>query len=514
MTTVADRVRRLGWLPPLWLILTLLALMPIWSARLIPMLDSPNHLALVRAWHSFHDPQYRIAENFELHLRLAPYIAYYWINHMLMYVVSIETANRLVLSLYVVAFPLCALALTRALRRDAALALFAFPLMFNQNWMYGFTAYNLAVCSLLLCLALVIRYVDEGRAWQAALLGVLGAVTFLFHIMPYVYLGIMGMGLLVTDYRRWRRLLVLAVSLLPSLALAVWSVRASQNDGVYFKSKGAFAATWRDFPTSIIELPRRVMEIFPGGWDAVALGLLVGVAISLYLLREVSPNPLDIGLPQRRVKAFLWLLGLAYLCIPYEITKPFSWWFVSPRIPPLMMLIVPLLPSRPIIGKWRWLMAPVVLSAVILPVRLTQLYRSFSVRNAGFMRLVSEVPLGAPCLVILNNLVTWAPKWEERSGDPASSAPVYWHFVNWPMALRGGYSAYLFDQGIPVRVKNKLASPSWADTAKFNIKQAPDYEYYLAYNSTTLDREPGLEVVDDAGPWTLFRRRAVHTDEP
>jgi len=295
------------------------------------------------------------------------------------------------------------------------------------------------------------------------------------------------------------------------------SVRSSQDDGVYFRSKGVFAATWRDFPTSVMEFPRRILEIFPGAWDAVALGLLAGVAVALYLLREVDEKskvetPADLA--HRRVKAFLWLLGLAYLSIPYEITKPFSWWFVSPRVPPIMMLLIPLLPSRPIIGRWRWLMAPVVLAALILPVRLTQLYRAFSVRNAGFMRLVSEVPLGAPCLVLLNNLVVHSPKFEEKSGDPASSAPVYWHFPSWPMALRGGYSAYVFDQGIPVRPKNKLASPAWIDTAAFHIRQAPDYEYYLAYSSPQLDREPGLEVIDEAGAWTLYHRRVAHSDEP
>jgi len=511
--TLASRVRGLGWLVPLWIALTLLALMPIWSARLIPMLDTPNHLALIRAWHSFDDPRYRIAENFTLHIQLAPYLAYYWINHMLMYVVSIETANRLVLSLYVIGFPLCMLALVRSLRRDAALALFAFPLMFNQNWMYGFTAYNLAVASLLLCVAVALRYLDEGKVWQVVLVGVLGALTFLFHIMPYVYLGLLGLGLIYSDWRRWKRLLLLASSLVPSLVMAVQSVRSSQDDGVYFRAKGTFAATWRDFPTSVMEFPRRVMELFPGSWDAVALGLLAGAAMALYLWRETAPAPQS-ELTQRRVKAFLWLLGIAYLSIPYEISKPFSWWFVSPRVPPIMMLLIPLWPSRPMTGRWRWLMAPVVIAALILPVRLTQLYRSFSVRNAGFMRLVSEVPLGAPCLVLLNNLIIHSPKFEEKSGDPSSSAPVYWHFLSWPMALRGGYSAYVFDQGIPVRPKNKLPSPNWVDTSGFHIRQAPDYEYYLGYNSAQLDREPGLEVVDEAGSWTLYHRRVSATDEP
>ena len=54
-----------------WVALTCLVLVPVWSQRLLPMLDTPAHLALVRGWHSFADPSYRLAEYYELRIRVS-----------------------------------------------------------------------------------------------------------------------------------------------------------------------------------------------------------------------------------------------------------------------------------------------------------------------------------------------------------------------------------------------------------------------------------------------------------
>ena len=61
-----------GGLPIIWIALTILALVPIWNQRLLPQLDTPNHLALVRGWHSYHDPSYKIAEYYTLRVRPVP----------------------------------------------------------------------------------------------------------------------------------------------------------------------------------------------------------------------------------------------------------------------------------------------------------------------------------------------------------------------------------------------------------------------------------------------------------
>src|SRR4249919_981703 len=112
-----------GGLPLVWIGLTIAVLLPVWYARLLPMLDTPNHLALIRAWHNYNDPAYKIAEFYTLRIRPVPYFLFYLVIHLLMYVVNIEVANKLFLSAYLILFPLSILALARAVRRSPWLAL-------------------------------------------------------------------------------------------------------------------------------------------------------------------------------------------------------------------------------------------------------------------------------------------------------------------------------------------------------------------------------------------------------
>src|SRR5262249_23351689 len=153
----------------------------------------------------------------------------------------------------------------------------------------------------------------------------------------------------------------------------------------------------------------------------------------------------------------------------------------------------------------RWLLAPMLCAALVLPIKLGAVYRDFSRRNAGFMQLVSAVPLGATVFVVVRNMMGgYNP---EASGDTASSGPVYWHFSSWPMALRGGYSAYLFDQGIPLRPRLKLKAPPLRSWDIFQIREAPDFDYYLVRDpSEQMERDPAISQVAQRGDWVLFRR--------
>lgn len=181
----------------------------------------------------------------------------------------------------------------------------------------------------------------------------------------------------------------------------------------------------------------------------------------------------------------------------------------------MMAPLLLLLPALPSVRGWQrlWFVL-IIVCAIGLPLQLAHLYAGFSQRNAPFMKLVSGLPRGARVMVVVRNMMR-GPGSEELSGDPSSSAPVYWHFSSWPMALNGGYSPYLFDQGIPVTPKHKLKAPPWQNTDTFDIRQAPDFEYYLVRDPTDeLEREPSLKLADKAGNWALFKRIYKSTDEP
>lgn len=505
-----------GGLPLIWVALTIVALVPIWNQRLLPQLDTPNHLALVRGWHSYYDPSYKIAEYYTLRIRPVPYFLFYLTIHWLMYVFPIEVANKIFLSAYVIFFPLSILALARALRRSPWLALFAFPLTFNQNWIYGFSSYLMGTCFMFFSLAWLIRWLNTGRRWTLPALGVTCILAYFGHVLPWFCFGLCAIALLILHWRSWRRGLWAALAMLPSVGFALAAYIEERHAKSYFKSGeglGELAGTWRDFPQSVAEFPRRIMELFPNHTDRNILVVLTLTGIGLAVWQGIHRDD-ETPVERKQIKVLLWVLFVTYLTLPYKITKPMNWWYVSPRLPSMMAPILALLPAVRM-DRWRkLLMTPVIICAIVLPLTLAHLYRGFSARNVSFMKLLDLTPRGARVMVVVRGMMR-GPMSEEASGDPATSAPVYWHFSSWPMALKGGYGPYVFDQGIPIVPKKILNKPPWSTPDSFEARQAPDFEYYLVRNPTDdMEREPSLKVVERQGEWVLFKRIRKMTEEP
>ncbi|HXU71365.1 MAG TPA: hypothetical protein VN947_18660 [Polyangia bacterium] len=516
-----ERLRRwivdTGGLPLIWVALTIAALAPIWNQRLLPQLDTANHLALVRGWHNFHDPSYHIADWYKLRVRPVPYFLFYLTIHLLLYVCQIEIANKLFLSAYVILFPLSVLALARALKRSPWLALSGFVLTFNQNWIYGFGSYLMGTCFMFLSLAWLLRWLDGGRRWTLWALGVSSILAYFGHVMPWFCFGLCAIAMLLLHVRNWRRGLWAALAMLPSVGFALAAYIEEKHDHSYFKNGEGLESlkgTWRDFPTLVMEFPRRVMELFPGNLDRDILIVVTLTIVALAIWGGVRRRE-DDPAQQARIKVLLIVLGLTYCLLPYKITQPMSWWYVSPRVPSMMAVLIVLWPAMRFDTPWRRMaMLPVIACAIILPLTLAHLYRDFSRRNAPFMQLVEETPRGSTVLVVVRNMMR-GPGSEELSGDPVSSAPVYWHFSSWPMALHGGYDPYIFDQGIPVQPVRKLKAPPWANTDSFELRQAPEFQYYIVRDpSDEMDREPSLKVKERLGNWVLYQRIHKMTDEP
>jgi len=491
-------------LPLLWIALTVVALVPVWSQRLLPMLDTPNHLAMARAWHDFHDPASHVARFYTLHVRPAPYILFYASLHALMFVTSIEVANKLLLSAYLVAFPLSIRALVTSLGRSPWLALGAFPLAFNQAWIYGFTAHLVAVCLMFFALAALVRYLRDGARRELVALSSLALVLCLWHVLPWGVLGLCALALGVVHRREPRRVAAAALALAPSGALMAAMTYAARRDGGFVRDT-EFVARWRDVPTLLTEFPRRVADLFPGSTDTLCLAAVGASVLGLCLTRGAFLAWRG-EFERRQTLAILAAMLLAYVCLPWEIRHPVSWWYVSGRLPAMIAPVLLCLPALPPGDAARLWALPIVVAALVLPLNLSAVARDFDRRCAPFMRLVERIPRGAPTLVLARGMMRGSGS-EEKSGDPATSGPAYWHFSAWPMALRGGCAPYLFDIGVPVRARRRLTAPDWFAPDRFELSHAPDFDYYLvrAPTDATL-HEPRLTVTARDGDWVLFRR--------
>jgi hypothetical protein len=415
-------------------------------------------------------------------------------------------------------FPLSVLAVARAFKRSAWLALAAFPLAFNQNWIYGFSSYLLGTSFMFFSLAALVAWLDGGRRWLLVALGASSLLAYFGHVMPWFCFGLCAIALLLLRWRDWRRGLWAALAMLPSLGFAVGAYLQERHEHSYFKSGDGLSALdglWRDFPTLLAEFPGRIMELFPGNADRAVLLTLTVTTLALAAWRGVHA-PDETPAQRKQMWLVLAVLGFAYCMLPYRIYRPMSWWYVSPRVPSMMAPLIALLPAVAF-DSWRRraLLVPVLVCAVALPLMLTARYADFSRRNVPFIRLLDKTPRGSKVMVVVRGMMRGTNP-EESSGDPATSGPVYWHFSSWPMALHGGYDPYIFDQGIPIQPRVKLRAPAWASTDSFEPRQAPDFDYYLVRTgqSDPMDGEPSLEVVARDGDWKLYRRKHAMTDEP
>jgi hypothetical protein len=511
MTDVRERARELlrsqAVLPVLWIALTIVTLIPVWHHRLLPMLDMPNHLALARGWHNYYDPAWHIADFYDLRIRPVPYLLYYASVHLLMFAFSIETANKLYLSAYLIFFPLSVAYLAHALKRSPWLALCSLPLAFNQSWPYGFTSYLMGPCFMFVSLAALVLYLRDGSRRHLVLIAVGTVAAYSAHPLPWIMSGVGAIGLLLLDWRNWRRGLAAASALAPSVVLAIAAALGERSERGYLKSHDAFEGLWRDPRTAAIEFPKRVLDIIPSHFDMWVLVVLALTVLGLSVLGRRDP-PLR---ETRHLTLLLCLFGLAYFALPTAIIKPVFWTHLSARIAAMVAPMILLWPTARLHG-WRvLLLLPALAASVALPIQLDHLYAGFNGRNAPFIALVDRLPIGTSTLVVYRGI----QRTEEKTEDPASSIPVYAHFTSWPMALKGGFNPYAFYQGIPITPRAPLQAPSFLGLEEFALHQAPRFDYYLVHDAPpSMDHEPALTLEMLSGRWKLYRRVGEITAGP
>ena len=93
--------------------LTALSLFPLWSSRLLPMQDYPQHLLLAQIASTYHQPGLQWGEWYRVDLGFAPYMLWYLATTLLIPLFGAEAAGKLLISLYILLVSLLACAARR-----------------------------------------------------------------------------------------------------------------------------------------------------------------------------------------------------------------------------------------------------------------------------------------------------------------------------------------------------------------------------------------------------------------
>jgi hypothetical protein len=266
--------------------LVALHLVLVFTSRLFPFTDLPDHLAAATVARHIGEPGSPFAELYRVETGLRPNTA-----HMLFCALrtfpSVESANRALLALYAALLPLSVLLIIRKLGGNPWYSLLSFPLLYNYNASWGFMGFTLASFLVLLFHRLfVIDGSALGSSRRAALAALWLAGMYFVHILAALFaLLVLFAGAPFAAKRSWRapaRCLLAALPLL-ILTLRWWH---AENLGAADPGLGRFLASYYRGEYLAGLADRRHLFVFDNyhlrdGWPGYAIALVFSLGILL-----------------------------------------------------------------------------------------------------------------------------------------------------------------------------------------------------------------------------------------
>jgi hypothetical protein len=308
-------------------LLTVAYLTPIWAFPYLPTQDGPIHLANAIILKDYRKPGARYAEFFELRWELLPN----WTTHLLlaglMHVVPPLIAEKILASLYVIGFSWSFRYFLGAFGESTLrLAPVVFLFLFNRCFLMGFYNYCLSLIFFWLVLGYCLRCRQRFGAAESLVLLAVWPLAYFTHLLGYALAAAGAVWVLVTaPYQRWRKLLWVSGSLLPTAWLAFTALvrpdflglseAASRGGGLFraWAPKG-----WESLRSDIEGMGQQLFEPYEAGvpLEVFILLLYETVVFSALFTPRQNHGQTRFG-PGRLPVAFLGvLLGSLYIVLP------------------------------------------------------------------------------------------------------------------------------------------------------------------------------------------------------
>ena len=231
-TRTRDNTSPMYFLP--WGIALIAGIVPLWIPRRLPIVDMPQHLHLISVMQRLTDPTTLYPEYFQLRKGFTSYLGYYYSVDALSFVMPLEIANRVFVSLCLLSLPLSVAFLLRTFRRATWPALLTIPLAYGDSLAWGFINSSVSFSFAILTAACFVRTIEDEKRrlrWGVAT-ALLLVLVLTFHVQPFVFLGLALPFLLLTstapDGVRAKRGAVLSV--LPGVAMFLfWVASRARN---------------------------------------------------------------------------------------------------------------------------------------------------------------------------------------------------------------------------------------------------------------------------------------------
>jgi len=424
---------------------------PLWSAHQLPMVDLPQHLHLISVLHRLDDPTTLYPRVFVARGELTPYLGYYHLVSGLNWLLPLELANRLFLTLMVIGLPLAMAFLLHALGRPRWPAVLTLPFSYGDSFGWGFVNSNASFVLALLATGLFLHSLTDvaRRTRRAMAHGAMLLAVLLMHVQGFAFLALALPWLLLTtrvpDSQRgwWRPRLPAVLSALPAVALfAVWGAGrllapTPVEEGAPWKAWGPLFSernvVSKPLAQNLDEFPRLLANLLRDGSDRWGLRAVTAVALLGLVLWGVGRRApwREGGVERWRLPGLAVIAFALFLALPFDIRG--AVYYLNSRYAhlaaPLAIAAVPPLSAR----LRPWLLGLAAVSALLLAAPLASAFRAFDREAAPLLRFAEETPLGPRIMGLIFD-----------SGSRVMNHPVFLHAAAIPARLRGGITNFSF----------------------------------------------------------------------
>jgi hypothetical protein len=458
---VADAISRaVRALPPLdraflWCAVPLsaCAIAPIWASRFLPLLDDPNHLSAIYIWRQLFNANSPLHEYYTRAFAPVSYLLHYVLAWLLSFVVGVEIAHKVVLSLYVLSFPCAAFFWCRASDRSAWLSFCTVPLAYSVTWAHGYHAFDAGIAACLFAITTQDRLLDQPRfkSWAVATLVML--VCYFGH--PLTLATAWLCTVVLWDARRpsLSAIGLSIVSLLPSLLFYRWEEKATAVAPSPGRLRAVLGA---DFPVleptvwraRVLDFVDHAVSPLPGSPHTRVFHVVLAGALLLLVLGALKRA-------SYRALALVAVLLALYFVLPDHFNEPVYVWIARGRLAPLIAFFFLLSPA---ISERHWarpIAAVLAFVAATIPLEIARAYRPFAQQMQGMVEVLKACPANAQVLTL------------RPGGSDVPPAgflvPALRQLPSWVQVVHGGYNPSAFPRPVPFpfATKKQLPAPEW-----------------------------------------------------
>ncbi len=384
--------------------LGVLVVVPWWSSTLLPLMDYSQLLTFVRAFQDMGKAGSPFHGTYTTGFPISPLVLPIVLMDVLGRVSSVETAGKILITLYAIGLPAAAAFLLSSVGQSRWNVVGVFPLVFSKWVSSGFFAFFTGAPLVLLAYAFAVRHFAKPTLRRGVALALILSTLLLWHALLEAE-ALLGVGLLwlfwpAPSWRaRWLSLVPFALPLAlmavwfganfhgpqPPVARTVWPTLAQHFDAQQFFSK-----LFMLFPHSDVYAKALLL--------ALVSGLVLGARQRLFAAPDA---PLSGWRVHNPLAVFALVAMACYLAFPEatlhaEIINQRFGWFAA--------LYLVLAWSWP--GLWAARAAAVALVVAVAGAYLLDVdarFRQFHSETVGASRLIDTLPDGSTLIAPLQN---------------------------------------------------------------------------------------------------------------